>query len=485
MFITRRKISHPLQQEILQITMPPLPLDPESSPDEFLTPASGAKNRQPNTNIQSKTVTKRGEKKGKFHIPLDSDQEQRDDDASDVTDPTLDDSMETLHPESSEDDFFSDNQHVANKSYEFSSVPSVYFQTLKLIFGAGGIYAAFLYNGLLQEDVFRHKSSSGDGSSFHQAWLLSVTEAVANVLVGFLGRCFYRCTDPMGCRVSLPQKHFVISGAAQVLSKSFKSLALANGLSFPIATLAKSGKMAPVMIGSLLLGGASYSLREYLQVAAIIGGTAIVSLGKSGKSDEVTCTLLGVAFIVLSLALDGVTGGVQKGLMRDLAQRGAKPRPYDLMYYTNTYMAIVAGVIAFALGEFESGYDYMKVNPEILPMILKFSICSAVGQSFIFFTIAHFDPLVCTTVTTTRKVFSVILSIMLKGHALSFQGWSGVLLASSGIVSDIHEKYHRAKASHKRTLAANSSTVAPQNSDEEMATLLDGNTSNLLDNKNA
>jgi len=118
-------------------------------------------------------------------------------------------------------------------------------------------------------------------------------------------------------------------------------------------------------------------------------------------------------------------------------------------------------------------------------MILKFSICSAVGQSFIFFTIAHFDPLVCTTVTTTRKVFSVILSIMLKGHALSFQGWSGVLLASSGIVSDIHEKYHRAKASHKRTLAANSSTVAPQNSDEEMATLLDGNTSNLLDNKNA
>jgi UDP-galactose transporter B1 len=35
-------------------------------------------------------------------------------------------------------------------------------------------------------------------------------------------------------------------------------LALANGLSFPVATLAKSGKMAPVMIGSLILGGASY-----------------------------------------------------------------------------------------------------------------------------------------------------------------------------------------------------------------------------------
>jgi UDP-galactose transporter B1 len=57
----------------------------------------------------------------------------------------------------------------------------------------------------------------------------------------------------------LPQKFFMISGASQVCSKAFTSLALANGLSFPVATLAKSGKMAPVMAGQLLLGGAAYT----------------------------------------------------------------------------------------------------------------------------------------------------------------------------------------------------------------------------------
>ena len=36
--------------------------------------------------------------------------------------------------------------------------------------------------------------------------------------------------------------------------------------------------MVPVMIGSLLLGGARYSVREYLAVLAIIGGTCIVSM---------------------------------------------------------------------------------------------------------------------------------------------------------------------------------------------------------------
>lgn len=41
---------------------------------------------------------------------------------------------------------------------------------LKLLIGAGGIYAAFLYYGTLQEDVFHYKAA--DGSKFKQAWFL-------------------------------------------------------------------------------------------------------------------------------------------------------------------------------------------------------------------------------------------------------------------------------------------------------------------------
>jgi solute carrier family 35 (UDP-galactose transporter), member B1 len=71
---------------------------------------------------------------------------------------------------------------------------------------------------------------------------------------------------------------------------------------------------------------------------------------------------------------------------------------------------------------------------------VKFAICSAVGQSFIFYTIANFDPLVLSTVTTTRKVFSVLLSIFLKGHSLSMMGWSGIGLACAGILSELSNK---------------------------------------------
>jgi len=354
---------------------------------------------------------------------------------------------------------------------------------VKLAFGAGGIYASFLYYGSLQEDVFNHVAE--DGSSFKQAWFLQVLEAAANVIVGAMGLYF------SGATKNIPQKFFVISGASQVSSKAFTSLSLAHGLSFPVATLAKSGKMAPVMAGQLLLGGASYGIRDYMQVAAIVLGTAILSLGKKvrtrifsliyysfsllailpvcnqnftlsdpmfvwklswaltlvkptitnqQKGGESHSTLVGLFFILLSLTMDGVTGGLQKRLKADMNKVGIKPKPYDFMFWTNLYMMIVAIFISFVLGEFTQGIAYCVSNADLWSLIIKFSICSAIGQSFIFYTVAHFDPLVCSTVTTTRKIFSVLLSIFTKGHQMSLQGWFGVSLAVSGILSEVHNK---------------------------------------------
>jgi UDP-galactose transporter B1 len=157
-------------------------------------------------------------------------------------------------------------------------------QALQLLFGAGGIYASFLYYGSLQEDVFRYAAQ--DGTKFNHVWYLQVLESLANVAFGVIALTIIGLTRSdkskgwWGGTPNLPKKPFLSTGLTQVCSKGFTSLALANGLSFPVATLAKSGKMAPVMMGSLILGGATYSLREYLQVLAIIAGTAILSMGK-------------------------------------------------------------------------------------------------------------------------------------------------------------------------------------------------------------
>lgn len=175
-------------------------------------------------------------------------------------------------------------------------VAKVRTEALKFLFGAGGIWSAYLYYGSLQEDVFRYRGT--DGEAFTQAWFLQFLEALANVIVGCIGRII-----TVGVP-NLPLRPFFLSGATQVSSKAFTSLALANGLSFPVATLAKSGKMAPVMMGQLLLGGARYSLRDYLQVTAIILGTAILSLGKKVNYQyctmwEIQCRTVSSHFVLL------------------------------------------------------------------------------------------------------------------------------------------------------------------------------------------
>jgi len=147
---------------------------------------------------------------------------------------------------------------------------------------------------------------------------------------------------------------------------------------------------------------------------------------------------------MLSLTMDGVVGGTQKRLKANMSKVGVEPKPYDFMFYTNVYMMLLGLIISFVIGEFFPGLTYCLRNPGIMSLISKYSLCSAIGQSFIFYTIAHFDPLVCSTVTTTRKILTVLLSIYLKGHKLGASGWCGVSIAVSGISSELMSKYSAA-----------------------------------------
>ena len=59
---------------------------------------------------------------------------------------------------------------VADSTIENPAAMTGIPKQLKLVIGAGGIYAAFLYYGTLQEDVFDFKAA--DGSMFKAAWFL-------------------------------------------------------------------------------------------------------------------------------------------------------------------------------------------------------------------------------------------------------------------------------------------------------------------------
>ena len=75
-------------------------------------------------------------------------------------------------------------------------------------------------------------------------------------------------------------------------------------------------------------------------------------------------------------------------------------------------------------------------HPEIGRSVLLFSILSAVGQLFIFYSLLLFDSLVCTTITTTRKFLTIVISVVFHGNVLSTVQWLAVAMVFGAVMYD-------------------------------------------------
>lgn len=87
--------------------------------------------------------------------------------------------------------------------------------------------------------------------------------------------------------------------------------------------------------------------------------------------------------------------------------------------------------------------SFCKEHPEVAWDILLFCLCGAVGQNFIFLTISRFGSLANTTITTTRKFVSIVVSSLLSGNPLSVKQWGSVFMVFSGLSYSIFLKWRK------------------------------------------
>merc|ERR1719453_2993982 len=202
------------------------------------------------------------------------------------------------------------------------------------------------------------------------------------------------------------------------------------------------------MIGGVLVGGKSYTLFEYLQVLVITGGVVVFNFGGKKKKTGQGDSAFGLGLILFSLVMDAVTGGLQDKVKKSTAELNPdadspKPTPtmHESMLYTNASGCLVAGGLALATGQLMSGADFCLQNPEVMKALIIYSFASAVGQNFIYYTITQFNPLVLTTVTTTRKIFTTVYSVFRNpSNRLSGMQWGGCGLVFVGLLLDIVEQ---------------------------------------------
>ena len=338
----------------------------------------------------------------------------------------------------------------------------------KLVFAVAGIFFAFGAFAVLQEDVYR---TSYAGERFSATFLVLIVERGVNTAVGAVGAFLLarsgrgdasadRVRSRSEPKTRVPVAAIATSGVSQMLAMAFANEAL-RFVSFPTQVLGKSCKMIPVMIGGVV-AGRKYRASQYAQVAVVTAGVVAFNLGKPRRDARSPShsgapvaedSAYGLALIAASLAMDLVTAALQDRVKTATARlnprrAGAdapKTSMFESMLWTNAGGACAAFALAAGTGQLGSGLAFCARHVAAAKNVAFYALASVIGQLFVYFTITEFDPLVLSTVTTTRKIFSTVYSAARSPEAaMTRTQWGGCAAVFAAIAWDTLEKYRRA-----------------------------------------
>ncbi|XP_037005864.1 solute carrier family 35 member B1 isoform X2 [Artibeus jamaicensis] len=187
-----------------------------------------------------------------------------------------------------------------------------------------------------------------------------------------------------------------------------------------------------------------YPMAKYLCVLLIVAGVALFMYKpKKVVGMEEHTVGYGELLLLLSLTLDGLTG-VSQDHMRAHYQTGSN----HMMLNINLWSTLLLGAGILFTGELWEFLSFAERYPAILYNILLFGLTSALGQSFIFMTVVYFGPLTCSIITTTRKFFTILASVILFANPISPMQWVGTVLVFLGLGLDAKFGKGAKKTSH-------------------------------------
>lgn len=301
---------------------------------------------------------------------------------------------------------------------------------LKFIFYAGGIALSYWYFGIIQEKITRAKHEPGS-ERFTCTLTLVLMQCIFNTLFAKFLLTFIMKQG----RDNTKPIYYGICSLTYLTAMVSSNMALQH-VNYPTQVVGKSCKPIPIMILSVLLGKKRHSLRKYLFVSLIVVGVALFMYKKNVPNQAVSESLflglgMGELLLLLSLAMDGMTGAVQERMKTEHRTKSG-----HMMYRMNLWSTFFLLAATLATGELTKFNSFIGRHPSLIYDIAMFSSLSAIGQFFIFLTVAEFGPLPCSIITTTRKFFTVLTSVLLYGNNLTNTQWTGTALVFLGLALD-------------------------------------------------
>jgi len=212
---------------------------------------------------------------------------------------------------------------------------------------------------------------------------------------------------------------------------------------YPVAVLAKSCKLIPTMVMGSLIERKQYSMQQWMAAICISTGIALFNYSRMPQKQDEQQHISddnqywkGMALLFMSLSMDGFLGACQ-GILKRPGKQQRPPTAVETMLYINLYSFLFLVPAAVTTGQWGEGIRLLKDNEQLRLSLAILTGVVSIGQIFIFLTITWYSSLVTTTITTTRKFFTILFSVLHFGHSFSFGQWMSIIMVFGGLYLSI------------------------------------------------
>lgn len=312
-----------------------------------------------------------------------------------------------------------------------------------------GLYGSFLTWSILQERInTKPYGNEGNPQYFKAPLMINIAQSLFSIIISYIYCQVTTKTNPLGVFLENDKKiskyflvKFVMISITSSLSAPLGYKAL-NHVDYLVYLLAKSCKLIPIMLVHFIMYNTKFPLYKYGVALAVTAGVALFTVSNSKKkgSNNDGNTGLGLVQLLGSMLLDGLTNSTQDQMFK--FQNSISPQTKlfkitgtSLMCNLNLFMLIMTlGYVGiFKSQEFSYTLNFIRQYPQVLSDIITFASFGAIGQIFVFIILETFDSVVLTTATVTRKMLSMVLSVVFFGHSLLLTQWLGIGFVFVGI----------------------------------------------------
>lgn len=312
-----------------------------------------------------------------------------------------------------------DDVTTSKKSTEESSSQTTRKQAALLTFCFFGLQGSYLTWGLLQERIMTYKYEEKDGTSenFKNSQFL----VFMNRILAFMFSIIILNVKQQS-RHTAPLYKYSYSSFSNIMSSWCQYEAL-KFVAFPTQVLAKASKIIPVMLMGKVVSKKTYEHYEYLTALMISVGVSLFLLTSQESKSTTVTSFSGVCILIGYMLFDSFTSNWQGELFSQY-----KMSSIQMMAGVNLFSCLFTVTSLLEQGGFITAVEFMGRHPLFISHVAVLSICSGIGQLFIFYTISQFGPVTFTIIMTMRQGFAILLSCLFYNHPVTWLGLVGVLI---------------------------------------------------------